>query len=71
MTLTSYLKAMSITYFSFSKSQDQHEICFVGEEGFNDLSQVDPEGDALLQKAMEDDKSKEWYERKKLSKESA
>ena len=63
------MKALPI--FHKSNSQDQHEICFVGEEGFNDLSQVDPEGDALLQKAMEDDKSKEWYERKKLSKESA
>ena len=43
----------------------------MGEEGFNDLSQVDPEGEKLLQKAMEEDKSNEWYERKKLTKEEA
>jgi len=47
---------------------DAHEICFVGAEGFDDLSQVDPKGDALLEEAMEADKSKEWFERKKLSK---
>ena len=51
--------------------QDNHEICFVGEEGFDDLSQVDPEGENLLQKALEEDKSKEWYQRKKLTKEEA
>lgn len=50
---------------------DAHEICFVGAEGFDDLSQVDPKGDALLEEAMEADKSKEWYEKKKISKEEA
>ena len=52
-------------------SKDQHEICFVGDEGFADLSQVDPNGDKLLQEAMEADKSNEWYEKKKKSKEAA
>ena len=27
---------------------DGHEVCFVGDEGFRDLSQVDPKGDQLL-----------------------
>lgn len=50
---------------------DQHEICFVGEEGFGQLSQVDPEADNLLQKALETDKSNEWFAKKKMTKESA
>lgn len=29
--------------------QDGHEICFVGDEAFKELSQVDPKGGALLQ----------------------
>ena len=43
----------------------------MGAEGFDDLSQVDPKGDALLEEALEADKSKEWYEKKKISKEEA
>lgn len=50
---------------------DKNEICFVGEEGFSDLSQVDPNAVELLQKAMEADKSNEWYEKKKKSKDAA
>lgn len=48
---------------------DGHEICFVGDEGFRELSKVDPAADELLNKAMEEDKSDEWFakmeERKK------
>ncbi len=51
--------------------QDDHEICFVGDTGFNDLSQVDPKADELLAEALAADKSNEWYERKKLQKEEA
>jgi len=29
-----------------------------------DLLKVDPKGDELLNKAMEDDKSSEWFEKK-------
>lgn len=43
---------------------DGHEICFVGDEGFRDLSQVDPEGNNLLNEAMEKDKSDEWFAKK-------
>lgn len=43
---------------------DGQEICFVGDEGFRDLSSVDPEGDALLDAALEADKSNEWFARK-------
>ena len=32
-------------YFAF---QDGHEICFVGDEAFRELSKVDPDGDNLL-----------------------
>ena len=28
--------------------QDGHEICFVGDEAFRELSQVDPQADKLL-----------------------
>lgn len=34
---------------------DGHEICFVDEEGFSKLSEVDPEGDALLEKYIKRD----------------
>jgi hypothetical protein len=37
--------------------QDGHEICFVGDEGFRDLSAVDPEADAALNKEISRDKS--------------
>lgn len=55
----------------FPSLKDKNEICFVGEEGFSDLSQVDPNAVELLQKAMEADKSNEWYEKKKKSKDAA
>jgi len=41
-----------------------HEICFVGEEGFADLSQVDPNANELLNKSMLEDKSVEWFQNK-------
>lgn len=34
---------------------DGHEICFVDEEGFSELSKVDPEGEALLDKYIKKD----------------
>lgn len=40
---------------------DGHEICFVGDEAFKQLSQVDPQGNDLLNKAMTEDKSEEWF----------
>jgi len=40
---------------------DGHEICFVGDEAFRELSKVDPEGGKLLDKAMAEDKSDEWF----------
>uniref|UniRef100_A0A023FW61 Putative glyoxalase n=1 Tax=Amblyomma parvum TaxID=251391 RepID=A0A023FW61_AMBPA len=40
---------------------DGHEICFVDAESFRILSAVDPEADRLLQKAIDEDKSTEWY----------
>ncbi|CAB1432812.1 unnamed protein product [Pleuronectes platessa] len=40
---------------------DSHEICFVGDEAFRQLSTVDPKGNDLLDKAMAEDKSDEWF----------
>ena len=38
---------ISNRYFFFC-IQDGHEICFVGDEAFRELSKVDPNGDELL-----------------------
>ena len=40
---------------------DGYEICFVGDEGYRDLSQIDEDGDELLTKALAADKSNEWF----------
>uniref|UniRef100_A0A2K5CU82 VOC domain-containing protein n=1 Tax=Aotus nancymaae TaxID=37293 RepID=A0A2K5CU82_AOTNA len=40
---------------------DGHEICFVGDEAFRELSKMDPEGSRLLDDAMAADKSDEWF----------
>merc|ERR1711915_917684 len=50
---------------------DGQEICFVGAEAFWELSQVDPEGDRLLDAAIEADKSDEWFKRKNRKKAEA
>lgn len=47
---------------------DGHEICFVGAEGFDDLSAVDTESDDALTKAMVADKSNEWFMKNKKPK---
>lgn len=36
---------------------DGHEICFVDDEAFKELSQVDPEGEKLLDRYLNKDKS--------------
>ncbi|KAF8357623.1 glod-4, partial [Pristionchus pacificus] len=40
---------------------DGHEICFVGEEAFKELSKIDPKSDGEIQKAIKDDWSGEWF----------
>lgn len=40
---------------------DGHEICFVGDEGFRELSQVDPKANDLIETSIAEDKSDEWY----------
>lgn len=43
---------------------DDHEICFVDDESFRKLSQVDPASDAELDKYIKSDKSRprnEWF----------
>ena len=47
---------------------DGYEICFVGDEGYRLLSQIDPAGDELLIKAIAEDKSAEWFAKKGQSK---
>ena len=48
-------------YLFIQSRQDGHEICFVGEEGFRQLSAVDPKGEKLLTEAVEKDKSDEGF----------
>ena len=50
---------------------DEHEICFVGDEAFRELSSVDLKADQLLEAAMAADKSGEWYAKKGKDKPSA
>ncbi|XP_022085862.1 glyoxalase domain-containing protein 4-like [Acanthaster planci] len=40
---------------------DGLEICFVGDEAFRELSQVDPKADQLLDEAIKADKSDEYF----------
>ncbi|XP_058139772.2 glyoxalase domain-containing protein 4 [Dasypus novemcinctus] len=49
---------------------DGHEICFVGDEAFRELSKMDPEGTKLLDDAMAADKSDEWFAKQKKPKAS-
>ncbi|XP_027900912.1 glyoxalase domain-containing protein 4 [Xiphophorus couchianus] len=50
---------------------DGHEICFVGDEAFRQLSAVDPRGNELLDKAIAEDKSNEWFAKNKMQKPAA
>ncbi|PAV65701.1 hypothetical protein WR25_17218 [Diploscapter pachys] len=50
---------------------NDHEICFVGEAGFKDLSRVDSQADAAMQKAIADDDSNEWFSQFKNGKKAA
>ncbi|KIH62879.1 glyoxalase family protein [Ancylostoma duodenale] len=40
---------------------DDHEICFVGDKGFRELSKVDPKADELIRKEIEQDNSSTWF----------
>lgn len=40
---------------------DGYEICFVGDEGFRELSQVDQRADQLINQAIENDHSDQWF----------
>lgn len=48
---------------------DGHEICFVGDEGFRELSRTDPDANNLIEKSIAEDKSDEWFEKKNRKKE--
>ncbi|XP_053563348.1 glyoxalase domain-containing protein 4 [Bombina bombina] len=50
---------------------DGHEICFVGDEAFRELSRADPNADKLINDAMAADKSEEWFAKHKMQKPSA
>lgn len=43
---------------------DGQEICFVGAEAFRELSQLDPKAHILLEQAIANDKSDEWFAKK-------
>ncbi|CAG2108211.1 unnamed protein product [Medioppia subpectinata] len=47
---------------------DAHEICFVGDVAFRQLSLIDPNADKALNKALSEDKSNEWFQKKGRSK---
>ena len=42
---------------------DGHEVCFVGDQGFRDLSRVDAKAESLLDEAIRSDKSEVWHEK--------
>lgn len=46
--ITDTLTACSFDLTSLFVLQDGHEICFVGDEAFRQLSQVDPRADSLI-----------------------
>ncbi|CEF65898.1 Glyoxalase-like domain-containing protein [Strongyloides ratti] len=48
---------------------NEHEICFVGEEAFNELSKFDPHSHEALFKAIESDDSNSFYKQFGLKKE--
>jgi len=50
---------------------DGHEICFVGDEAFRQLSLADPEADRLLNEGVAADKSDDWYAKKGKKKNEA
>ncbi|XP_066552466.1 glyoxalase domain-containing protein 4 [Amia ocellicauda] len=50
---------------------DGHEICFVGDEAFRELSRMDPGANTLLDAAMTADKSDEWFAKRNKQKASA
>ncbi|KAG9492625.1 hypothetical protein GDO78_000890 [Eleutherodactylus coqui] len=50
---------------------DGHEICFVGDEAFRELSHIDANADQLLNDAVSADKSDEWFAKHKRQKPSA
>eukprot|EP00079_Xenopus_tropicalis_P032869 XP_017946640.1 PREDICTED: glyoxalase domain-containing protein 4 isoform X1 [Xenopus tropicalis] len=57
--------------FACPKDEDGHEICFVGDEAFQELSHTDPTADKLLNDAMDADKSAEWFAKHSRQKPSA
>ncbi|KAK6058305.1 glyoxalase family protein [Cooperia oncophora] len=40
---------------------DDHEICFVGDKGFRELSKVDPKADEMIRREIEKDDSVSWF----------
>lgn len=50
--------------FPLSPRPPAPKICFVGDEGFRDLSRIDPEAPRLLAEAVAKDKSGAWFERR-------
>ena len=42
---------------------DGHEVCFVGDEAFRELSATDPASNKAIDAEMEKDKSNQWLEK--------
>lgn len=45
-------------FLLFNILQDGHEICFVGDESYRELSKFDPEGEKLLDRYIKKDEER-------------
>jgi lactoylglutathione lyase len=53
------------------RDPNDHEICFVGDEAYKELSIIDPKAEELLREAIEKDDSDDWYKQKNRPKPAA
>lgn len=53
------------------RDPNDHEICFVGDEAYRELSKFDPKGDELLKEAISKDDSDDWYKQMNRQKPTA
>ncbi|XP_076364189.1 uncharacterized protein LOC143253755 isoform X2 [Tachypleus tridentatus] len=63
-----YSQEEKTAVLGYGDNQDGHEICFVGNEAFCELSKVDPKAEQLLEEAMAADKSDEWFAKREYQK---
>ena len=44
------------------RDTNEHEICFVGDEAFRELSKIDPNSDEAIKEAIKNDDSHNWIQ---------